>query len=587
MQNEPRYSFMEILVPLAIAVAGIHMSARPSDSRPVEEDVPYAVDGSWEDDDPMDVPDLAYGTHEPTPAPGIGPDEGHTYTHTMPAFYDPDAPQQPAQPHNNMTPYFRSSSAPGTQTGQSSLSDFQLSLYTGSSNMPQWKGSSEVEPIFNPTREPSKEDIHVLARQRHDQYDNTKVVLNNMSPFQPEQVGPGLGLGYDVAVRDTGFQENLRILPGNADAYRRNTLEGRVKVGAPSTGKSASRPAAPIPQNDLSEGFARRGPGGGGVAPMRAATHRSAIVQRDVQDLSDNAYAGGSNGTVLAPTPGLGGTAAVDTRYATQRGAADASYAGLAGGDARGGFATAPRNVIDTNRGEEYGVLLGGSREGAQTVVPHADQGFFTTQRGRENERFEILGGSAQSQGSAAAYSTSFSQAASRRGVQESSWCGGVRGDIDAPTSRSATDDRNANRTELGRVGGGSASYEGSRYAFRAQEVQGQGQLPHAQEGTAFELSHKREDTLVGYTPGPMRRNDLADPRDRAGSFSLPVHQQNAFDTYVPTVHREIHGAERVGPVPGIKDGNRISSVNDRASAEFLGTAKDQLCSNPYHVSIH
>ena len=51
-------------------------------------------------------------------------------------------------------------------------------------------------------------------------------IMNNLAPSEKLQVGPGLGVGPDVASTG-GFQQVYRVLPNNVGAYRLTTLEGR------------------------------------------------------------------------------------------------------------------------------------------------------------------------------------------------------------------------------------------------------------------------------------------------------------------------------------------------------------------------
>jgi hypothetical protein len=63
-------------------------------------------------------------------------------------------------------------------------------------------------------------------------------IMNNLAPAEKLQVGPGLGIGPDVAASG-GFQQVYRVLPNNVGAYRLTTLEGRpgpawdISGGAP------------------------------------------------------------------------------------------------------------------------------------------------------------------------------------------------------------------------------------------------------------------------------------------------------------------------------------------------------------------
>jgi len=53
---------------------------------------------------------------------------------------------------------------------------------------------------------------------------------NNELPFEQVKVGPGLGLKPDE-VATGGFHQNVRVLPGNVNGYRRHNYEGRTISG--------------------------------------------------------------------------------------------------------------------------------------------------------------------------------------------------------------------------------------------------------------------------------------------------------------------------------------------------------------------
>lgn len=66
-------------------------------------------------------------------------------------------------------------------------------------------------------------------------------VQNNVVPTQQLRVGPGVGVGLDVAASG-GFHPTLRILPKNVNAYKRHTLPGGVVPGASHVSARPSQP---------------------------------------------------------------------------------------------------------------------------------------------------------------------------------------------------------------------------------------------------------------------------------------------------------------------------------------------------------
>lgn len=55
-------------------------------------------------------------------------------------------------------------------------------------------------------------------------------MMNNVSPIEQQQVGPGLNTSSDISARG-GFHQYFRILPTNVGEYKKNNFEGRVISG--------------------------------------------------------------------------------------------------------------------------------------------------------------------------------------------------------------------------------------------------------------------------------------------------------------------------------------------------------------------
>jgi hypothetical protein len=68
------------------------------------------------------------------------------------------------------------------------------------------------------------------------------MLQNNVLPAEQIRVGPGVGLPVDELAGNDGFHPRLRVLPSNANVYRRNQLQGRIKAGKPLNGVRAADP---------------------------------------------------------------------------------------------------------------------------------------------------------------------------------------------------------------------------------------------------------------------------------------------------------------------------------------------------------
>jgi hypothetical protein len=118
-------------------------------------------------------------------------------------------------------PYFRSEKSQNTNE---SLKDRRLQTFTGSDNLDHMSKKEVAAPapvrdltnmygcVFNPNMDVYKNS---LSGRQH-----------NVSPVEPQHIGPGLGAGSDP-----GFHEFFRIMPDNVNGYRKNTFAGEVIPG--------------------------------------------------------------------------------------------------------------------------------------------------------------------------------------------------------------------------------------------------------------------------------------------------------------------------------------------------------------------
>ena len=107
-----------------------------------------------------------------------------------------------------------------------------LDRFTGTD--PAYRKKREVEAIFAPT----PQNIDSSGREGNTaQYDRdiykASLTEKNLGqlPFQQIQVGPGLGVGTDVAAAD-GYHPMLRVMPADGNLHKSSELGGRVNAGA-------------------------------------------------------------------------------------------------------------------------------------------------------------------------------------------------------------------------------------------------------------------------------------------------------------------------------------------------------------------
>ena len=126
----------------------------------------------------------------------------------------------------NNVPFFRSMKSQNTN---SMVKDRRLETFTGVNNVDyQKKQEREADApvkgltnIYGTTFAPDFE--------RYDGY-LTNGIQNNVTPFEKQYVGPGLGVSVDTP-SSGGFHSRFRIMPDNVNGYRKNTFGGEIVVG--------------------------------------------------------------------------------------------------------------------------------------------------------------------------------------------------------------------------------------------------------------------------------------------------------------------------------------------------------------------
>lgn len=126
----------------------------------------------------------------------------------------------------NNVPFFRSMKSQNTN---SMVKDRRLETFTGVNNVDyQPKREREADApikgltnIYGTTFAPDME--------RYNGY-ITNGIQNNVTPFEKQYVGPGLGISPDTP-SSGGFHQRFRILPDNVNGYRKNTFGGEIVVG--------------------------------------------------------------------------------------------------------------------------------------------------------------------------------------------------------------------------------------------------------------------------------------------------------------------------------------------------------------------
>ena len=104
-----------------------------------------------------------------------------------------------------------------------------LETFTGSTDY-SYAPKKEQQPLFKPHE--NIQNIYGNKTMSDDVFKRyqTGLTMNNVSPIEKQQVGPGLNTPEDVAARG-GFHQFFRIMPDNVGAYKKNSFGGRVISG--------------------------------------------------------------------------------------------------------------------------------------------------------------------------------------------------------------------------------------------------------------------------------------------------------------------------------------------------------------------
>lgn len=149
-----------------------------------------------------------------------------------------------------MIPFFTSAKKQNTNDAvkQTRLETFTGTTDMGSSATGTYRSKREVEAMFSPSvskaRVTSSGSAGNPMYARADDRMDPGVMQNNVVPSEQVRVGPGVGVGVDVAAID-GFHPMYRILPKNVGEYKKNNLPGDVNHGKSAIPKATSDNGTP------------------------------------------------------------------------------------------------------------------------------------------------------------------------------------------------------------------------------------------------------------------------------------------------------------------------------------------------------
>lgn len=155
---------------------------------------------------------------------------------------------KPEQAGWRTQPYFRSEK---TQGYNPRTSQFKTDLFTGTTNMMYsrtgaYKHKSEATERFQPGESAARVNFYgksgqpvVDAEEQRRKY-RASARMQGVLPFEQIRVGPGVGVGANVA-SEGGFHPFLRVMPHAVGDYKKNNLPGRIAPGRALVDQGESR----------------------------------------------------------------------------------------------------------------------------------------------------------------------------------------------------------------------------------------------------------------------------------------------------------------------------------------------------------
>jgi len=124
--------------------------------------------------------------------------------------------------------------ATATATPPTPVIDEDDDFNFGGGNLGSIEYQNKVEvPSFGEVLPQKRSSGGEILEMRDRLYDQGR--MNNLSPVEKQLVGPGLGVGPEVAAVG-GFQQLYRVMPTNVGEYNLTQLPGRVNHGADTMG---------------------------------------------------------------------------------------------------------------------------------------------------------------------------------------------------------------------------------------------------------------------------------------------------------------------------------------------------------------
>lgn len=201
------------------------------------------------------------------------------------------------------------------------LKQRRMELHTGLlKEQGVWDNKKEAPALFQPQPQPVTSSGSSGNGPNYDimrKAAGVSGIQNNTLPFQQIRVGPGIGVGANVAASD-GFHSQYRVLPPDAYSYKRNELPGQI---VPGSAPVAARTADPkfyskgVPRfYSMEQRPLEKGGAAVTAARVRPEVVRTALCHTDTQEyfgiagqsshrVKDGDWARGANERQKRPGP--------------------------------------------------------------------------------------------------------------------------------------------------------------------------------------------------------------------------------------------------------------------------------------------
>ena len=460
----------------------------------------------------------------------------------IPAFHDG------SDAHTNMNAYYSGSQSPG-MSGYTN----KLNIHTGSNLMEHGSKHCRPDPtnMFNP--------IHDLGfvngapnTDTKDRYEVSNK-MHNVLPFEQKRVGKGLNVKGDVDFKG-GFHQFFRVMPGNVNGYKKNNLPQRVVPGKQTVVSREETPNVDAPKHDRFYELKDR-PLEHKKFQTHALTKRPVTNHKHDNTVVDEVYFGGAHR---------------NDNYATQ----DGHFT-------RHNDTTLKQEQHTNVVGQQYkvnsvaGVLVSDTdRESAGYDTSNVVGKKMTY--ARESDGVEQFGATNRdiSGGNKHVFNATHVEASKGYLKQTQSAIQTHRGDTSvaydgvAHGVQKSTTSREYQANETQRQFTNAASMGHAKYfTNNAERTPGQEQYT------------MKEDTVIGYAPGPQGINKLSDPYKTSVDLKSDFRPDTRVN--VPMVKENTSDKHHIGVV---EHELKVKEENPRM---FLSVANVVLDSNPFAIKIN